>query len=498
MTLPGRGRLAVHGHFYQPLREDPFSGEVPADRSARPFRDWNRRIEAECYRPNAERGTYGHMSWDLGPTLAQWLAAEAPATLAGFHRGDRWAAAEGARSRPDAPGAADAGNGMACGYHHAILPLASAEDRRTEIRWALRDFGLRFGRTPDGFWLPETAVDRATLATLADEGIRYTILAPWQAATLGLDTRRPYRVELGGGRSIIVVFYDAMLSAAVSFEPSATTDADRFVRERVGPRIAATPPAGPEPALVVIATDGELYGHHQKFRDLFLQRLVAAPPTDADRGFDVVQLAAALRDTPAASLATTAIADRTSWSCHHGVARWAGECPDAPDGRWKGPLRAALERLAAGIDAATEHCLARLPGAPERLAARDGWIDVVGGVESAAAFVSRHLGAAASTADAHTFLALMAGQQWRLAMFASDGWYWDDPIRPETRHILRCAARAARLVDGVAGSRLERRLVDDLALFVSPSAGIDGAEIYRAALADVRQPGPEQRLRRRV
>ncbi len=494
MTAPPRGRLAVHGHFYQPLREDPFSGRVPSDRSARPFRDWNRRIDAECYRPNAERGTYGHMSWDLGPTLARWLAAEAPGTLAGFRRGDVWAAAAapgGVRDAGPPVGATDGGNGMACGYHHAILPLASAEDRRTEIRWGLRDFELRFGRAAEGFWLPETAVDRATLRILAEEGVRYTILAPWQAGSAGLDTRRPYRVELGDGHGILAVFYDAALSSAVSFEPGATTNADRFARERVAPRLAAVPPSGAEPPLVVIATDGELYGHHQKFRDLFLQRLVAAPASDADRGFDVVQLASVLRDTPPQTVPATTIADRTSWSCHHGVARWAGECPDAPDGRWKGPLRAALERLAAGIDAATDACLARLPGAPDRVRARDAWVGVVIGAEQSSAFAARHLAPGAAAQDVQALLALLAGQQWRLAMFASDGWYWDDPIRPETRHVLRCAARAARLVDGVTGSRLERRLVADLALMSSPGTGMDGAGIYRAALADVGQPAPD-------
>jgi hypothetical protein len=478
VTDAPRGRLVVHAHFYQPLRVDPFSGQIPADPAASPYHDWNARIEAECYRPIAERGTLSRTSFNVGPTLAAWMAAEAPETLRKFIAGDR---------RPDVPGH---GNAMAMAFHHSILPLASAADRRTEIRWGMREFLLRFGREAEGMWLPETAVDLPTLRVLAEEGVRYTILAPWQAADPNLDNRRPYRVELGGGRSIVLALYDAGLSGAVSFEPAATADADRFARERVATRLAGTPFPDGEPGLVVIATDGELYGHHQAFRDLFLHRLVAPGPGVPDRGFDVAQLASVLLGPPERSHPSTRIAERTSWSCHHGVARWSAECPDAVDGRWKGPLRGALDRLSGAIDATTESVFARLPGAPDRLAARDAFVDVVVGVEPEGAFAARWLGNDATAADRKAFLDLLDAQRWRLAMYASDGWYWDDPIRPETRQNLRCAARAVRLVDGLAGTRLERSLVADLALFVSPGQGLDGAAIYRAALSEVGQPGP--------
>ncbi|HVL54113.1 MAG TPA: DUF3536 domain-containing protein [Vitreimonas sp.] len=474
MTAGARGRLAVHGHFYQPHRVDPFTGRMPEDASAAPFRDWNSRIDAECYRPNAERATYGRMSWDVGPTLAGWLATAAPVSHAGFVAGDR-------------PDGVRRGNGMACSYHHSILPLASADDRRTEIRWAVRDFELRFGRAPEGFWLPETAVDVPTLGMLVDEGIRYTILAPWQAAG-PIDTRRPYRVELGGGRSIVVAFYDGGLSGAVSFEPAATADADRFARERVVTRLFGTPFPDGEPGLILIATDGELYGHHQQFRDLFLHRLLAPATSVADRGFDVVELAAVLLEPPDRPMPFARVVERTSWSCHHGVARWISECPCAGDGRWKAPLRAALDRLAGAIDAVTDRCLASLPGAPARVAARDAFVDVVFGAEKPDAFARRCLGREATAADRTLFLDLLDAQRWRLAMFTSDAWYWDDPVRPETRQNLRCAARAARLVDAATGGHVERSLVRDLALLTSPGTGLDGGAIYRRALADVRQP----------
>ena len=464
-----RGRLVVHAHFYQPGRVDPFSGHVPADASAAPFRDWNARITAECYRPNAERAVLSSLSWDLGPTLADYLAAEAPDVLARF-------AAAGA-------------SGIAQAYHHSILPLAPVHDRRTEVLWGLRDFEHRFGRRATGLWLPETAVDLPTLRVLAEAGVRATILAPWQADVPHVDVRRPYRVDVGGERHLVVAFYDGELSAAVSFEPSTTADADRFARERVAPRLGVGMPDG-TPPMALVASDGELYGHHQPFRDLFLQRLVAPDPAHPDRGFDVVDLATAVAEREGHPHPLIRVRDRTSWSCHHGVARWSGECPDVADGRWKAPLRAAFDRLAGAIDAVTDRVARDLPGDVDPWAARDRFVDVVIGAAEPEAFAAGTLGARAGAADRRRLLHLMEAQRWRLAMFASDGWYWDDPARPETRQVLRAAARAVRLVDGLAGTTLERRLVDDLTTLRSPHLGIDGATIYRQSLSEVGQPPP--------
>ncbi len=468
-----RGRLAVHAHFYQPERGDPFGGPPRPDPTAAPYASWTARIDAECYRPNAERGNFERISFNVGPTLAISLAAEDPETMA----------------RIAAAGRAD--NAFAQGFHHTILPLATARDRRTEIRWGLRAHEVRFGRRAACFWLPETAVDEAVLRTLAEEGIRATILAPWQAATPGIEQRRPHRVDLGGGRSLVVAFYDASVSAAVSFQPEVTADADRFAREWILPRSSG--PLHREGSagrldgspLVLVATDGELYGHHQPFRDLFLQRLVDPA---VDRGFDVVPLATALAEENPESLPRTRVADRTSWSCHHGVLRWSAECPCAADGRWKQPLRVALDRLAGAIDALTEVRARELAAELDAWAARDAYVDVVLGLETPQAFSARLLGDAARVAGRRELEALMDAQRWRLAMFASDGWYWEDPSRPETKQALRAAARAARVVDGLAGTRLERRLVEDLALLVSPARGIDGVAIYREALAEVAQP----------
>jgi hypothetical protein len=464
-----RGRFVVHAHFYQPGRVDPFSGLIPADPTAAPAHDWTARVSAECYRPNAEIGNLGHISWDLGPTLASWLRAGDPMAYRGFLAGDHGS------------------NGMAQAYNHAILPLASAADRRTEIRWGLRDFEFRFGRKATGLWLPETAVDLATLRLLAEHGVEHTILAPWQVVGHHVETRRPYRVELGGGRHIVIVLYDGGLSGAVSFEPGATADADRFLRERVDPRFAEPLPDDERP-LVVIATDGELYGHHQSFRELFLRRLVQPRPDGSGHGFETVHLADALREPPDRPFRSLAIVERTSWSCHHGVLRWSGSCPCTRAADWKAPLRAALERLAAGIDVMTERLAERLPGSPDPWAARDDYVDVIIGAAERGAFAERWLDGAASPADTALLFDLMDVQRWRLAMFASDAWYWDDPVRPETKHALRAAAWAARRIDALGGSALEGRLLADLGLLSSPGHAIDGAEIYRRALAEVGQP----------
>ena len=469
--------MAVHGHFYQPERRDPFSGEIAPQPAAAPYRDWNARIDAECYKPNAERGNLRHASYDLGPTLASWLATHDPSTHGGFVDSDLG---------PDTDGP-DYGNAMAQAYHHAILPLASLADRRTEIRWGLRDFELRFGRRPTGIWLPETAVDLPTLRILVNEGVHYTILAPWQAADSRLDTRRPYRVELGGGKAIVVVFYDAALSASASFESDATMDADSFARERVLPRI--TGPSFPDgtPRMAVIATDGELYGHHQKFRDLFLARLVNPGAGSPDRGFDVTTIGRVVGGAPAGMFPETQIAERTSWSCHHGVLRWTGECPDASDGRWKGPLRAALERLASAIDTVAGGLAGDFMDPVALWQARDDFVDVAFGAETPESFARRWL-SLGDEGQRRDLLTLMDAEHWRLAMFASDGWFWDDPIRLETKQVLLCATRSARLIDDLAGTDLEGRLVEDLSLFTSPSRRIDGAAICSEALEEAGQP----------
>ena len=376
---------------------------------------------------------------------------------------------------------------MAQPFHHTILPLAPARDRLTEIRWGLRDFEHRFGRPAVRDVAARNGGRPADAPAMAEAGIRHTILAPWQVLGSEPDTRRPYRVELGDGQHLVVALYDEPRSGSISFDPSATIDADSFARDRLAAPFPGRSATRRRAAAGVIATDGELYGHHQPFRDLFLRRLVQDLPGGSGHGFEVAALADALREPPGRPFRTIRIAERTSWSCHHGVLRWSGECPCADGATWKAPLRAALERLAAGIDAATERLAARLPGHPDPWAARDDYVDVVIGAETRPRSASGGWWAQAPAA-ARRFVEMMETQRRRLAMFASDAWFWDDPARPETKAILRTAAWAARRMDALAGTGLERRLIDDLAIMRTSDGQVDGAAIYRQALAEVGQP----------
>jgi hypothetical protein len=468
-------RLAIHGHFYQPSREDPFTGLTPPESGAAPYRDWNDRIAAECYGPNAAAGNFGRIGFDLGPTLARWLRRERPETH-------------------DAIAAQASGhNAMAQPFHHAILPLATLRDRRTEIAWGLRDAELRFGHRPLGLWLPETAVDLLSLRLAAEAGVRYTVLAPWQAATNDLDHERLYRVAVGGGRDIVVAFYDGMRSAAVSFEPSATADADQFAQA-----LRAGGDRGPDdrPRITLVATDGELYGHHLAFRDLFLETLTTLPEERLGRRLTTIGDEVAEADVD--GLPEMAIRDQTSWSCHHGILRWSGRCPDALDGRWKRPLRVALERLAAAVDGIAEHEAVQL--GVDIWAARESWADVASGFREPGAGVEDVLadavaGRAAAArrlmpADAARIETLLRAQTSRLAMFASDAWFWADPDRPETIQALRLAAHAARSIDDLVGSRLEAALIEDLGAVQSSNTPLDGAQLYAHALRGIDQPVP--------
>jgi hypothetical protein len=461
-----RPALVVHGHFYQPPRLDPFSGVTPRDSTAAPAHDWNERISGDCYRPNAELGNLAAISWDLGPTLAGWMDRGDPIAYRGFVEGD------------------GGQNGMAQPFHHAILPLASAADRITEVRWGIRDFEVRFGRRPVGMWLPETAMDRATLRLLADEGIGYTILAPWQvlgAATS--DPRRPVHVDLGDGRSIVAVRYDGPLSAAVSFDPGSTVDADAFVAESVEPAIEAAQQHVDTgaPPLLVIATDGELYGHHQLGREHFLARLIGRT-APSDLPYDRPALGEAIAHASAGGLSTAEVRERTSWSCPHGIARWTADCGCVRDGSWKGPLRSAFERLAGGVDTATDQLVRALPGSPDPSLLRDAWVDVVLGVTDSARFAADRL-PDSTPVYRHILTRAMEAQRWRLAMFASCAWFWEGPDRIETAGAFRAAVRAARLIDELAGTDLERRLVADLRLIEID--GFDGVALLDAALRAV-------------
>jgi alpha-amylase/alpha-mannosidase (GH57 family) len=300
--------FSVHGHFYQPSREDALTGLIPIEPSASPYPNWNECIYQRCYRSNAEQGNFRKISFDIGPTLFRWLEQEHPETCQQI--------LEQERENFQLFGVS---NAMAQSYYHIILPLASRRDKQTQLRWGIREYHHRFQHAPQGLWLPETAVDLETLELLAEEDIQFTILAPWQAVDGKLDTRQPSRLELPGGHSIVIFYYEASLSGQVSFYPSATRNATRFVQEQVLPAYQGEDGSD---KLLLVASDGELYGHHQRFRDKFLAYLLDGAANEA--GLDALYPARWLVSFPVEK--ETMVQPNTSWSCHHGIERWRGVC----------------------------------------------------------------------------------------------------------------------------------------------------------------------------
>jgi len=253
--------FCVHGHFYQPPREDAFTGVIPQEFGAGPHGNWTERIYHECYLPNVRAGNFQKMSFNIGPTLFAWMEKNHPETIADIAAQENMVMQRTGYS-----------NAIAQPYFHLIMPLASQRDRDTMIRWGIREYKKRFGHAPQGMWLPETAVDLASLSDLTKHGITFTILAPWQAKDPNLDKSRPYRIALDGDNAITAFFYNGFLSGEISFNPTASENADTFVKNWLIPQSKTIQREGN--TLLLAASDGELYGHHQPYRDRFLSYLM--------------------------------------------------------------------------------------------------------------------------------------------------------------------------------------------------------------------------------
>ncbi len=458
--------LCVHGHFYQPPRQDPFSNNIPPETEAAPFANFNEKITAECYKPNAEHGNFELVNFNVGPTLADWLAEAHPGVHNRIVEADRRAA------RQHGAGAA-----MAQAYNHTILPLATTRDKRTQILWGMRDFERRFGRVAEGMWLAETAVDLETLKILRELGVRYTVLAPWQSAE-PVDTTEPYFIRLPGGDTITVFFYNGPLSGLVSFDAEATSDADRFAHHELAAHLNQDKLARGEDQLVLIATDGELYGHHKPWRDLFLRRLTreAAPAA----GYEVTTLDRYLRDHPPTREAR--LSAPSSWSCHHGVARWSDGCACVPgDSSWKRPLRNAFDNLRLRLDALYERETASALRDP--WAARDAYLDLRNGWATPAEFWSgmgRRGRRPMLRRQETRALRLLEAQYYGQAIYTSCGWFFEDLDRIEPRNDIAFARRAISLAWQATGEDLQESFLRDLAHTRSELTGRTGADLYCA------------------
>lgn len=454
--------LSIHAHFYQPPREDPFTGYIPKEPGAAPYQNWNERILAECYRPNADLHNFEQISFNIGPTLSTWMGQEAPGTFHEIVEQDRRNVLK-----------YGVGNAMAQAHNHTILPLASRRDKITQVRWGISDFINRFNRRPQGMWLPETAVDYETLQILAAHGIEFTILAPWQAETTDLDPTEPYRVVLPDGQQMNVFFYERELSGKISFDPSSTVNADIFADQILKTHFNPTKIRRGEEQLLLLATDGELYGHHQHLRDRFLARLVDGASSSI--GIQPIFPALWLKNHPAKR--TIRLRERTSWSCHHGVGRWSGECPCTPgDGKWKVNLRRAANRLAEALDNLYEDMLKPFVTDPWEL--RDRYIHVLLGEISLEALLSEMRGRPLKTNQLKSIQLMLEAQRERQRMYTSCGWFFEDFDRIEPKNNVAYAARAVRLTHLASGVDLAPVVIHDLHQVISPRTKLTADQLF--------------------
>src|SRR4051794_22160346 len=426
--------ICIHGHFYQPPRENPWLEAVETQDSAAPYHDWNERITAECYGPNTssrildarERivkivNNYAAISFNFGPTLLSWLEQAQPETYAAILDADRLSKERFGRH----------GSAIAQAYNHMILPLANVRDQRTQVRWGIRDFEKRFKRPPEGMWLPETAVDVASLEALAAEGIAFTILEPQQARrwrAIGdddwteqkgaIDPRMPYRCNLPSGRSIALFFYDGPISRAVAFE-NLLARGENLAHRLLG----AFSDARTHPQLVNIATDGETYGHHHRFGDMALA--YALEYVNERKLVRIANYGYFLAENPPEH--EVQIVENTAWSCSHGVGRWERNCGCNTGGetgwnqQWREPLRESLNWLRDECIGIFETVGAKLLRDP--WAARDAYIGILldRSDENLDAFIARH---GVEGAAVTPMLEALEMQRNAMLMFTSCGWFF--------------------------------------------------------------------------
>lgn len=492
--------LCIHGHFYQPPREDPWIEAIEPQESAAPFSDWNERIHYECYLPNTKArvlddkgnildivNNFAKISFDFGPTLMSWIEKKHPETYRLILDADRISCREHRGH----------GNAMAQVYNHMIMPLASRRDKATQVQWGREEFRRRFGRDSESIWLPETACNEETLEVLVEAGIRYIILEPhqaeavrpldkkeWQDVSQGqIDPKQPYRIFLKDNpqKSIDVFFYDGPVSRAIGFE-DILFDAKKFMH-----RLEEAKQKGrPAPQLIHVATDGETYGHHRPFGDRVLAYLVniEAPK----KNFRFINYGEFLELNPpqfAVRLKEGADKEGTSWSCPHGVKRWKEHCGCRGNGptewrqHWRKPLRGALDWLRDELAKIYEQRAGVY--LKDVWAARNDYIRILldRSEENAAAFFKDHAKRELAREERISCLKLLEIQRHAMLMYASCGWFFTELSGIETVQVIAYAARALQLAEELAGEPLEENFLARLSEAKSNIAEFkDGRVIY--------------------
>ncbi len=495
----------IHGHFYQPPRENPWLGVIEREESASPFHDWNERIAFECYRPNAYArivdgqgkildlfNNYSFLSFNFGPTLLNWIERQRPLIYKKIIEADR----ESLRRLGH-------GNAIAQVYDHLILPLAHSKDQETEVRWGIAEFERHFRRKPEAMWLPETAVNYDTLRVLVQHGMRYLILSPYQALRVRpfggkkwtnvsqgkIDTTQPYRCFLKdeSGRKrldeyIDLFFYDGVISKEIAFG-ELLNDGDRFSK-----RFAqAYHPSKKGPQLIHVSTDGETYGHHKKFGEMALAfALSRGLPS---RGFEILNYGAFLKRFPPieeVEIDEGPHGEGSAWSCSHGLGRWKEDCGCSTGGKagwnqkWRKPLREALNRLRDDLAMLFEREGEKIFQNPWE--ARNGYIEVImhRSPEKIDLFFERYGRPDLNGKGRIEGLKLLEMQRHALRMFTSCGWFFADLAGLETQLILQHAARAIHYAEEFSDQEMEKRFLEVLAQARSndPSLG-NGLQIYQ-------------------
>jgi alpha-amylase/alpha-mannosidase (GH57 family) len=493
-----RNHLILHGHFYQPPRENPYTGLVPLQESAAPFHNWNQRITRECYAANtASRflrydgriedivNNYEVLSFNFGPTLFWWLKQHAPHVYEAIIEADRRSV-----ERNDGHG-----NAIAQAYNHTILPLDSPEDARIQIRWGLEDFAYHFDRQAEGMWLPETAVNGQVIDLLIEEGVRFIILSPWQAEAYFAEGSkdwtplkgepiapwRPYRIDRPAG-SIAVFFYNHELAEGISFGHY-LQNADSLYTRLLGYHNNAAPGH-----LVHTATDGEVYGHHEPFGDMCLAAL--RRHVEREGKFRFTNYGYYLAQHPPGHIVRLRSGEDelgTSWSCAHGVSRWFKDCGCATGGeegwnqRWRTPLRRSFEALSRSGREIYAREMGALSGAdPEEIAGR--YIDVLTGRSSHADFAAAYLRTSDEEQE-RRFFELLEGFRYRLFMFTSCGWFFNDISGLEPQQNIQYAHKTLSLFQSYSEEDLYRELEQGLARATSnlPEVG-SGADLLADAV----------------
>jgi alpha-amylase/alpha-mannosidase (GH57 family) len=512
LMAPSKRFICIHGHFYQPPRENPWLETVETQDSAAPYHDWNERICAECYAPNGAAriqnnrnqitrivNNYARMSFNFGPTLLSWLKENAQRTYRMILDGER-------RSRKSYGGHSSA---MAQVYNHIIMPLANTRDRVTQIRWGIADYRRHYGAPPEGMWLAETAADSESLELMARHGVKFTLLSPSQCARVrplrdgepqedaawtdtpgsSVETTHPYRVRFQSGLSIAVFFYNGAASRAIAFEGLLDSG------ENFAARLKAGFSDNPQAQLVHVATDGESYGHHHKHGEMALA--YALRMLERDRAVKLTNYGKFLDQFPPEYEAQ--IVEDSSWSCAHGVERWRSNC-GCNGGRpfnqlWRAPLRQALDELRDSIASLTEQEGKTL--FKDVWAARNAYIDVLldRGADRVDRFFLSHATHPLSEDERVRALELMEMQRHAQLMYTSCGWFFDDIGGIETVQIIAYAARVLQLAKQVFGQPADALEPAFLGAWPKPNQREarfgDGAQIYKRCV-DTMELGLEQ------